>query len=460
MNNLFCNYLKKNLVSRNNNANNKRADSNSKGISMSVNLIGGECNLPKIFMMIALSLIVLLMLTSKASAIGVSPGRTTLNFEPGLAKDIGLTVINTEKKAMTVVMYVRGELKDYVKLSQQSAVFAEGEETKSFTYSVNLPASIDKPGVHKTEIVVLEVSKESKIKTETGEEVIVLDSPSIGARLAVISQLYVYVLHPGKYLDAGLDAVAHDGKVRFLVPITSQGKLGIGSARASIDIYTSLNEKVATIETNSLSIESQERKELFAEWDYESAGINPGRYRAVATITYDGQTAYSEREFEVGSKNVEVESISVNNFALGEIAKFSILVNNQWASPLKDVIVQMMVYNENGEVMADFASQSYEIPALSKAEVVSYWDTVGVKEGTYKGKLILKYEDRVTERPIEIIVSDNNIEVTGFTGKAIFPKKSFFSLQNVLIGIVVLLIVINATWFFLFLRKKRRQGVA
>ena len=408
--------------------------------------------------LLVICVFIVLILTLNASAIGVSPGRTTLNFEPGLVKNIGLTVINAEKKAMTVVFYVRGELKEYVKLSQQSAVFAEGEEIKSLTYTVNLPDSMDKPGVHKTEIVVLEVSKESKIKTETGEEVIVLDSPSVGARLAVISQLYVYVLHPGKYLEAGLDTIiGDDGKARFLIPVTSQGKLGIGSAKATIDIYTSLNEKVATIETNSLSIESQERKELFAEWDYGSAGINPGKYRGVATITYDGQTAYADKEFEVGVKSLDIESIEVNNFRLGEIAKFSILVNNRWASPLKEVSVQISVYNEKGEVMADFASQNYEIPALSKAEVVSYWDTVGVKEGKYRGKLAVRYEDKFIERTIEIIVSSDDIEVTGFTGKAVFPKKSFFSLQNILIGIVVLLILINAAWFFMFLRKKRKK---
>ena len=403
--------------------------------------------------------IIVISLVGRVSALGVSPGRTTLNFESGMSKDISFTVINSEKKAMTVVFYVRGDLKDYVSLSQQSAVFAEGEETKSFSYSLKLPSNIEKPGLHTAEIVILEVNPDSKIKTETGEEVIVLDSPSVGARLAVISQLYVNVLYPGKYLDANLDVITgDDGKARFLVPITSLGKLGIGSARANIDIYTSLNEKIATIETNSLSLESQERKELFVEWDYQAENINPGKYRAVATILYDGQTAYSDKDFELGSKNLEIESITVNDFKLGEIAKFNILVNNQWASPLKEVSVQMQVYNEKGEIMADFGSQNYEIPSLSKAEVVSYWDTVGVKEGTYRGRLVLKYDDKFVERPIEIIVSKSNIEVVGFTGKAIFPQKSIFSLQNILIGIVVLLVVINGVWFFMFLRKKKNNN--
>lgn len=411
-------------------------------------------------LLIISSILLLLLISQQVLAIGVSPGRTTINFESNMKKDISLTITNSEKKEATVVVYVRGELKDYIKLSQQSITFKEGEETKTIIYSVELPSSIEKPGLQKTEIVILEVPKESTIKTEKGQEVIILDSPAVSARLAVISQLYIYVLHPGKYIEAGLDAITNEERVRFIIPITSQGKLGIGNAQATIDIYTSLNEKIATIKTSSEGLESQQTKELWAEWDYTSAKANPGKYKAVATITYDGQTTYSEKNFEIGSKNLEIESITVNNFKLGEIAKFGILVNNEWASELREVSVQIQVNNEEGQIMADFASQNYNIPPLSKAEIVSYWDTVGVKEGTYKGKLILKYEDKIIEKPIEIKVTKNDIEVTGFTGKAVFSKENKLSLQNILIGIVILLVIINGVWFWMFLRKKKKQQTA
>lgn len=403
-------------------------------------------------------MIVLLVIMKNVSAIGISPGRTTINFEGGLEKDVSLTIINTEKKAMTVVLYARGELKDYVQLGAQTISFEEGEEARTISYHIKMPSSIEKPGLVTAEIVALEVSKETKIKTPDGQEVIVVDSPAINARIAVISQLFVYVTHPGKYLEAGLDIITpEDGTVKFLVPITSRGKLGIAQARASIDIYTSLNEKIATVNTNTQALASQETKELYVSWNYEKEKINPGRYRAVATTIYDGETTTSDKDFEIGNKNIEIESISVNNFKLGEIAKFGILVNNQWSNTIKDVNVQIQVYNEQGQVMADFTSQNYEIEGLTKKELVSYWDTAGVNSGTYKGKLVLKYEDRIIEKTIEITISNNKIEVVGFAGKAIFPQSSLWTTQNVLIGIVILLVIINAIWFYLFLRKKKKQ---
>ncbi|MEK6918588.1 MAG: hypothetical protein AABW73_00975 [Nanoarchaeota archaeon] len=402
-------------------------------------------------------IVMMLVLLKNVSAIGISPGRTTINFEPNLEKDVSLTIINTDKKTMTVVLYARGELKDYVQLSSQSVQFSEGEETKTVNYKIRLPSNIEKPGLGTAEIVALEVSKETKIKTPDGEEIIVIDSPAINARIAVISQLHVYSVHPGKYLDAGLDVINTDeGEVKFIIPITSRGKIGIGEAQTTIDIYTSLNQKVATINTNKESLESQQTKELYATWKYNKEEINPGKYRAVATTTYDGETAYSDKDFEIGNKNLEIESITINNFKLGEIAKFNILVNNEWSEPVKDVNVQMQVYNEQGQTMADFTSQNYNVEGLTKKELVSYWDTVGVKSGTYKGKLILKYEDKIIERTIEVTISNNAIEVAGFTGKAIFPSTTKWNTQNVLIGIVILLVIINAVWFFLFLRKKKK----
>jgi len=411
----------------------------------------------KINMMIVF-LVILLASASFVSALGVSPGRTTLNFEPGFTKDISFSVINSERKATTVVFYVRGDLKDYVTLSQQSATFSAGEESKSFSYNIKLPQKIDIPGEKKTEIVILEVSPESTIKTEEGREVVVLDSAGVSASLSVITQLNVYVLHPGKYIESTLDIIPEDdNNVKFIIPVTSKGKLGIGNVQASIDIYTSLNEKITTINTNSIPLQSKERKEIFAEWEFDPEIVKPGKYRAVATITYDGETTYADKNFDIGSRVIEIETIEVRDFKLGEIAKFNILVNNNWNEEIKNVNVQMIIYNKEGEIMADFKSANYDIVSLGKTEIVSYWDTVGISEDEYDGKLILKYGDQIAERPIKIKVMKDNIEVVGFTGKAIFPKKRIFSLTNILVGSVILLVVINAVWLFLFLRKKKKN---
>jgi hypothetical protein len=383
----------------------------------------------------------MLALISNVSAIGVTPARTTLDFAPNLEKEVSFSVINSEHKDMSVIIFVKGDLNSSVTLKQTYADFAASEESKQFSYSVKLPEKIELPGRHEAEIVVLQMPKDLK----AGAAV-------VGATVAVVTQLYVNVPYPGKYLESSLAVVEAEGEARFIVPVINRGKLDIVSAKATIDVYSAANEKIATIDSDEKEVKSAERKELYASYN----GLNPGKYRAVATITYDGETTSTEQIFSIGEKKLEIETIEVRGFSLGEIAKFNILVNNKWGEEFKEVYVEMLVYNNEGQTMADVKSASYDVPALSKKEIVSYWDTAGVKVGKYPGKLIIKYGDKQDERNIDVNVDINNIEITGATGLAVFPEKAGANLQTILIIGVIVLVIINGIWFYLYFKKKKK----
>jgi hypothetical protein len=395
-----------------------------------------------VFFILASLLIVLTL--QNVSGIGITPGRTTINFESGLHKEVQFSIINSQQKDMSVVFMVRGDLADSITLTQTYAEFLSSEDSKSFTYTVDLPARIEKPGLYETEIVALEMPKDIK---ETGT--------FIGATISVVTQLYVYVPYPDKYIEGEINVMESDGKTMFFIPVVSRGKLDIVNVKAMIDIYTSLNEKVTSIESDTLSLNSLERKELVAEWD---ADVNPGKYLAVANIVYDNEVLTLRKEFNIGEMALEIEQIIVRDFELGEIAKFDALVNNKWSSDLKDVYLNILVYNEEGETMADFKSPTYDIGALSKIEMVAYWDTAGVHEGTYDGKVILKFGEESKERNIQMKITDDSIEVIGLTGHVVVRRGSFFNTQNILIGIIIFIVLMNIVWFVVIKRllKKRR----
>ena len=395
----------------------------------------------KLLFMLVFILIVLTM--QNVSSIGITPGRTTINFESGLSKEVSFSIVNSEHKDMSVVFTVRGDLADSVTLTQAYAEFLSTEETKTFSYFVNLPDKIEKPGLYETEIVALEMPKDIKEK-----------GTFVGATIAVVTQLRVYVPYPDKYLEGEVNVMDSDGKTMFFIPVVSRGKLDIVNVKAVIDIYTGLNEKIASIESDTKSLNSLERKELVAEWD---ANVNPGKYLAVVTIIYDNEVLKLEKEFNVGEMALEILEINVRDFRLGEIAKFDALVENKWANDLKDVYLNIIVYNDEGEIMADFKSPTYDIPALSKSEMVSYWDTGGVHEGTYDGKLMLKYGEKSTERNIQLKITDDSIEVIGLTGHVVVRERGTFNLNNLLIIAVIFLIIVNIIWFVVIKRIMRKK---
>ena len=415
--------------------NNKR-----KNKLVSENSVENKRSYVKVLILVALVGLFIILLVNNISALGITPGRTTINYEKGMEKEIAFSVLNNEHKNMQVLLMVQGELNESVTLFEGMVEFLPSEESKSLKYKIKLPAGIEKePGLHEAEIVALEIPRAGA------------DGTYVGATVAVVSQIHVQVPCPGKCIETDLNVLdaEQNSTATFIVPVINRGQLDIGEVRASIDIYTSLNEKITTVETDYWPLESGARTELSGKWQVD---VPSGDYLAKVTVFYDGESKSFEKQFAVGTQALTIESILVNNFQLGEIAKLQILVENRWNQELKSVFANLLVYNQQDQVMADVKSAGQDIPALTKKELIAYWDTVGVKEGQYNGKLMVKYGEKSSDRNLVLKVSENNLDITG-VGYAIRPQGGKgVTLTTILLVIVIILLLVNVAWFVFFKR--------
>jgi hypothetical protein len=348
---------------------------------------------------------------------------------------------------MQVLLMVQGELNKSVTLYDSVVDFMPSESSKSLKYRIKLPDEIaDEPGLHTVDVIALEIPKASDSGTY------------VGATVAVATQLHVYVPCPGKCIEADLNVLdaEENSTATFIVPVINRGELGIGEVRATIDIYTSLNEKVAAVETDYYPLEPGKRTELSGKWE---VNVPSGDYLAKVTVFYDGQSKNFDKQFSVGNQMLTIESILVNNFQLGEIAKLQILVENHWNQELQGVFANLLVYNDNEKVMADVKSAAEDVPALTKKELIAYWDTIGVEEGEYTGKLMVIYGKKSTDRNLLLKVSENSFDITG-VGYAIRPQGGKgVNITTILLVLVIILLVVNLAWFIFFSRflKKRKE---
>ena len=389
-------------------------------------------------------IVLILLILPGVLSLGITPGRTTLNYEAGLEKEIEFSVLNNEHKNMQVMLMVQGELNSSIILYNSLVEFMPSEESKQFKYKFKVPDGIEKiPGLHTADIVALEIPKAGA------------GGSYVGATVAVVSQLYFNVPYPGKYVDADLNVLdaESNGTATFIIPLINRGKVGIGEVRAVIDIYTSLNEKIDSVQTDYYALEPGARTELTGKWNVK---VLSGSYLAKVTVFYDGESRNFEKQFAVGTQALSIESILVNNFQLGEIAKLQILVENKWNQELKSVFANLLVYNNEDQIMADLKSAAESIPALSKKELIAYWDTVGVQEGEYNGKLMVKYGEKSSDKNLILKVSENNLDIVG-VGYAIRPQGSAkgTSLTTILLILVILMLIVNLAWFVFF---KRMMG--
>lgn len=398
-------------------------------------------------------LVLLLILIANVAAIGITPGMVTIDFEPGLRRGGEFTIINNEHKKFNALVFVEGDLKDNIILSKNLVEFDETINSLPFTYTINLPSSIEKPGEHFARIVVMEISP-----PETREEVY---GSTLIAVAAVVHQVKVKVPYPGKYAE--MELYVEESMVNeitsFITPVSNLGEEDIKKAKTKIEILGPTNEKITMVETNEGIIKSKERKELTAQW---RANVNAGFYHAVATLEYDGKFARAEKTFSVGNLLVEVNDITVKDFTLGTVAKFNIDIESKWNGDIKGIYAQMQIYNAAGDLIADFKSASIDLKPLEKAVLNAYWDTEGISIGDYDAKIILHYSDKTTERQLKVSVGMHDIktEIIGMAGMVTEEEKveAKAKITNRMIFLLIIaLIIINIAWFVYFKRRKKKK---
>jgi len=384
------------------------------------------------------------LLLGNVLALGISPARTTVDFEKGLTRSISFDVLNNGGNDINVVFSAQGDLAEYISLPVKDSEILAGEEKKRFSYDLNLPLELS-PGLHTGEVFVLQLPSGS---TSEGSQIL--------ATLAVVTQVHLYVPYPGKYADAKMYIYSAnvDEDVRFVIPVVSAGEFDLSRVSADVDIYNQLGEKVANFKTDSAKIASGERKELVYYW---KANVPGGKYLAKSAVVYDEGTINLEGEFSIGSNELELQDISVGGFSLGEIAKLEMLIENSWSQAISDAYIETLIKDNDGDVVSSFQSAAQSVDALSKKSFVSYWDTAGVKEGEYDAEVSIKYGEKVSQKNLKFEVSENELVVIGL-GYVISAEGEggTDTIVVVLVMVIILMVLMNLLWFLL-LRKKLKS---
>jgi len=381
-------------------------------------------------------------------ALGITPARTTIDFEANMKKVVPFQIVNSGGDNIKLVFSAQGDLAEYISLDEKEGSVLASEGKKSFSYTLNFPDKLE-PGLHTGEVYAMQLP--------SGE---VSEGSQLLATLAVVTQVHLYVPYPGKYANAKMYVYgANVGEdIKFVIPVVSAGEFDLSAVRANVDIYNKMGEKVDSFGTDSVSIGSGTRKELVYNW---KADVEIGEYIAKATVIYDDGTIPLEEKFSVGSKELELQEINVAGFSLGEIAKLEMLVENKWSEAIGGAHIVTLIKDAEGDVVSSFESAAQDITALNKEVFVSYWDTAGVIEGDYDAEVSINYGDKTSQKNLKFEVSENELVIIGL-GYVISNDGGDDGSSNtiviVLVIVIVLLVLMNLLWFFLLRKKLTGKG--
>ena len=387
------------------------------------------------------SLIITILISSNVFGFGISPARKIVDFQSNLTETAEFKIINSDHKSMRLLVYLNDIQDDEInlKIDNSDLIFDSDDQEKVVSYSYNLPEKFEKPGPHEFSIITREVP----MNPDDGGTVIV-------ASVAVEHILKVNVPYPGKYASVELKvSETNNDAINFIVVVNNLGSEQIISSKGIIDIYNLKNEKINSLETSVLSIDSGSSKETMVVWE-DLTG--PGEYKATLNLIYDNQVAMCDKYFQVGEANVNILHIYSNDFRLGEIAKFNILVENKWSEKIKEVYTDLLISDKGNEV-GRFKSATEDINELSKKELTAYWDSEGVEEGEYDAKFALHYNDKIIEKDMKTKIEKNSISFSGFSGAVV--SDSPFNKNNI-IAFGIIIIVINAVWIIYFKFRKKK----
>ena len=379
---------------------------------------------------------------STASAIGVTPIRKVVDYEPGKELDLSVKVRNDAERDIKAVTYARGELQSQIAIVDSLVSVEKGSEA-IIRYKLSLPAAFEQPGTHKTDLVVMEYP----------EDFGTANAATATATASVVSELWVRVPYPGKYAEAKVFIAAGKPKEKtvFAVSVMNFGKENIADAYAKIRILGATYEEIASFETNHAAVDAGKEAKLAGEW---MADANPGTYHAVAEVYYDSKKIIIEQNFNIGDLFIDITGIDVKDFTLGEVAVLTINLESKWNSPIENVYAELSVLDSKGTSYDTIRTASTTLPPFGAGNVKAYWDTEGIAVGEYSLRVLLHYAERVTERLIETQVNIDSIRMdSGATAKVIASPSS--RRDTVLTVLVIILIAVNIGWFAYFMRKKK-----
>ncbi len=390
-----------------------------------------------------LLIIVFLVLVNQTHALGIAPSHFDVIFEPGLEKTIQLKVMNNAHKDFDAVVYAEGALAEYITIENPTIKLSKEDDSKIILYKVMLPPSLEKQGLHEAKIVVREIPKETKGGT------------TVTANLAVASKLNVMVPYKGKYAETKLFVTnfKENEESNFAVEVKNLGTQDIIEAYAIINIYDPANNKVATVTSNKASIKSKDNELLIAKWKPD---LKPGNYRAVAILMYDNLNTKDEKPFSIGTMFLDINSITINNFKLGGIAKFDILVENEWNEEIPGIYADTSITDKDGKIYSSYKTASIDISSFGQQEINSYLDTSKLSMGAYKLNIDLNYLSQKTGMIFDILVEYDKITAT-LAGRVIGveeeEKPAVLKSIYILIFLVLILIAFNIFIYFKKLRK-------
>ncbi|MEK6903770.1 MAG: hypothetical protein AABW64_03940 [Nanoarchaeota archaeon] len=371
---------------------------------------------------LVLFLIVLYGFIPSILAIGISPAQQSVDFQPHTKLNLTTVVLNGGLSEANVSLAFSGELNAYIRFAPEHVVIPPGS-MHTFSFLLDFPAQIKKPGRHLIQIYAIEapLGKKSGIVPLT----------------AVNSFLYVTVPYTGKYAEFDVETrdVNIGEPVIFKISTRNLALDNISSASTTVFITNRRDESIETLATKPIFLPAQTTTEETLV--LQTTTLEPGPYRAIAILDYDGEKSLEkEIPFRIGTLFVALLNYT-NLFTAEEINKFVLDVENRWNLNIEQMYGEISILKEGQLMGSVLRTPSLSLEPWERKTLTTFFDTRGLEPGKYTAQITLFYSNMTTQE----------------TGSIRIMKQFTFNWTYLLIGVICLILFID---FLLWMRHRRK----
>jgi hypothetical protein len=359
-------------------------------------------------------------LAHSASATFISPGKVKLEFEPNLEKDLIFYVGG----AANINVTISGQYREWAQVVSVTPVHdANFKDARRVIVHLKLPEFIEKPGENKIAVVAREVSPGGGM---------------ISAAVQVSSPIRIYVPYPGIYVLTQfiVPDVNENETVELKILANNRGYENISMAWGEIDILREDESVVTTLETERAPLLSREEKPYTAEWD--TLGYPAGPYKAFARFFYRDNVTEMRHDFRIGNLVVNILNFT-RSVEAESINPFGVIVQGGWNSPIQNVYAIVTV---NG---TSFQTPSESLEPWEIKELKGYFDTKGIKPGTYNADVVAYFHGRTA-------LMSGDLEIVSTQKSSLLENPALIYGG---MGFILLTLLLTGVIMFLVLRRKR-----
>ena len=402
--------------------------------------------LHKLFAGAVVATFMMLAMISQAEALGIAPAIIEKTFSPGMESMFNIKIINSDKRKFDIKLSPDGELARYITIEPSEFTIKENEQYKKVSVHIKLPDNIGEPGPHQARILINQ-------KVEPGKRSIT----KISANVIVYGIIKVDVPFPGKY--AKIHLIAPNFRVgtksSFGIEINNMGTEPF-FADSIITVKSPLEETIASLKGRRIPIKPRRQELVSIPWTPKHAG----NFRAISDVLYDkDKFARDEKEFSIGEPEVDVFTISAENFRKGGISKFETIIESKWNKMIDDVYANFVIMDSGGNLISKYTSGHVSVPPLGTQVIPAYIETAKLEDKNYIMKVTLHYLGKEKKKSFNIKITGDSINIEG-TGKMISEKpKEKTEAENIynLIYVVILLIILSNIALYKKLSGQRKQ---